>query len=43
MKRSRRLLLSTAVAAIVLMGGAIAARQVPQQARQRPDPPCVPP
>ena len=34
MKRSRRLVLSTAVAAIVLMGGAIAARQVPQQARQ---------
>ena len=33
MKRPRRLVRSTAVAAIVLMGGAIAARQVPQQAR----------
>jgi gamma-glutamyltranspeptidase/glutathione hydrolase len=41
MKRSRRFLLSTAVVASVVMGGAIAARQVPQQARTAPLRPAV--
>ena len=43
MKRSRRLVRSTAGAAIVLMGGAIGARQVPQQQDRQPPAPALRP